>query len=90
MIPGWEDPLEEEMATYPSILAWEIPWTDEPVRLHPMGLQRHTRICIYINSVQFSRSVVSDSLRPHGLQHARPLRPSPTPGVYSNSCPLSQ
>ena len=32
-------------------------------------------------------SVVSDSLRPHGLQHARPPRPSPTPGVYSNSCP---
>ena len=34
---------------------------------------------------QFSRSVVSDSLRPHGLQHARPPCPSPTPGVYSNS-----
>ena len=32
---------------------------------------------------------MSDSLRPHGLQHARPLCPSPTPGVYSNSCPLS-
>ena len=41
------------------------------------------------SSVQFSRSVVSDSLRPHGLQHARPPCPSPTPGVYSNSCPLS-
>ena len=40
-------------------------------------------------SVQFSRSVVSDSLRPHGLQHARPPCPSPTPGVYLNSCPLS-
>ena len=37
--------------------------------------------------VQFSRSVVSDSLQPHGLQHARPPCPSPTPGVYSNSCP---
>ena len=35
--------------------------------------------------VQFSRSVVSDSLRPHELQHARPPCPSPTPGVYSNS-----
>ena len=33
---------------------------------------------------------MSDSLRPHGLQHARPPCPSPTPGVYSNSCPLSQ
>ena len=39
--------------------------------------------------VQFSRSVMSDSLWPHGLHHARPLCPSPTPGVYPNSCPLS-
>ena len=41
-------------------------------------------------SVQFSCSVVSDSLRPRGLQHARPPCPSPTPGVHSNSCPSSQ
>ena len=41
-------------------------------------------------SVQFSRSVVSDSLRPHESQHARPPSPSPTPGVYLNSCPLYQ
>ena len=40
------------------------------------------------SSVQFSRSVVSDSLRPHELQHARPPCPSPTPGVHPNSCPL--
>ena len=39
---------------------------------------------------QFSRSVVSDSLLPHGLQHARPPCPSPAPEVYSNSFPLSQ
>ena len=39
---------------------------------------------------QFKHSVVSNSLRPHGLQHARPPCPSPTPGVYSNSRPLSQ
>ena len=38
-------------------------------------------------SVQFSRSVVSDSLRPHGLQYSRPSCPSPTPWVYPNSCP---
>ena len=38
-------------------------------------------------SVQFSHSVVSDSLRPHESQHARPPCPSPTPGVYSNPCP---
>ena len=43
-----------------------------------------------ISSVQFSCSVISDSLRPHGLQHARPPCPSPTPGVYPNSCPLSR
>ena len=42
------------------------------------------------SSVQVSLSVVSDSLQPHELQHARPPCPSPTPGVYSNSCPLSQ
>ena len=42
------------------------------------------------SSVQFSCSVVSDSLWPHELQHARPPCPSPTPGVHSNSCPSSQ
>ena len=40
--------------------------------------------------VQFSHSVVSDSLRPHELQHARPPCPSPTPGIHSNSRPSSQ
>ena len=45
---------------------------------------------ISFSSVQFSHSVVSDSLRPHGLQHARPPRPSPPPRAYSNSCPSSQ
>ena len=43
-----------------------------------------------LSSVQFSHSVVSDSLRPHEPQHARPPCPSPTPGVYPNSCSLSQ
>ena len=42
------------------------------------------------NSVQFSHSVVSDSLRPHELQHTRPPCPSPTPGVHSDSHPLSR
>ena len=41
-------------------------------------------------SIQFSCSVVSNSLQPHGLQHARLPCPSPTPGACSNSCPLSQ
>ena len=42
-----------------------------------------------ISSVQSSHSVVSNSLWPHGQQHARPPCPSPTPGAYSNSCPSS-
>ena len=46
-------------------------------------------IMIQFSSVQFSHSVVSDSLRPHESQHARPPRPSPTPGVHSNSHPSS-
>ena len=36
---GWEDPLEKEMATYSSILAWKIPWTEEPQGLQSMGSQ---------------------------------------------------
>ena len=62
------------MATHSSILVCEIPWTEEPG-----GLQS--------SSVQFSHSVVSNSLPPHGLQHARLPCPSPTPGPCSNSCP---
>ena len=46
--------------------------------------------CWYIfSSIKFSQSVMSDSLQPHGLQLARPPCPSPTPGAYSDSCPLS-
>ena len=37
---GWEDPLEEEMATLSSVLAWKIPWTEEPGSLQSMGPQR--------------------------------------------------
>ena len=37
---GWEDPLEKEIATQSSILVWEIPWTEEPGGLQPMGSQR--------------------------------------------------
>ena len=56
-----------------------------------MTFQQKLDKCIWlpISSVHFSRSVVSDSLRPHESQHARPPCPSPTPRVHSNSCPLS-
>ena len=57
------------------------------------GHSRRSRIALLSlveeNPIQFS-SVMSDSLWPHGLQHTRPSCPLPTPGVYSNSCPLSQ
>ena len=52
-----------------------------------IGAPQHTRQMF--SSVQFSRSVVSNSLRPREPQHTRPPCPSPTPRVYPNSCPLS-
>ena len=50
----------------------------------------HSNSSVQSRSVQFSRSVVSDSLRPHESQYARPPFPSPTPRVYPNPCPLSR
>ena len=49
-----------------------------------------TMVDLLLCSVQFSLSIVSNSLRPRGLQHARPPCPLPAPRVYSNSCPLSR
>ena len=51
---------------------------------------RHHARPLGLGSVQSSHSVMSNSLRPLGLQHARPPCPSPTPRVYANSCPLNQ
>ena len=59
------------------------------ITTQPLAFRFHT-VGWSISSVQFSRSVVSDSLRPHESQHTRPPCPSPTPGVYSNSCPSSR
>ena len=52
------------------------------------GLWRTSSVVVAVH--QFSHSVVSDPLRPHGPQHTRPPCPSPTPSAYSNSCPLSR
>ena len=41
---GWEDPLEKKMATHSSVLAWEIPWTEEPEGLQSMGAMSRTRL----------------------------------------------
>ena len=107
------------MATHFSILAWEIPWTEEPGGLQCMRSQEYDITkwtkpppppallhiwdqiaeCVWreipnyarvqFSSVQFICSVMCNSLRHHGLQHTRLPCPSPTPGAYSNSCPLS-
>ena len=69
-------PWRRKIATHFSILAWRVSWTEE------LG-------GFWSSSVHFSRSVMSDSLRPHGLHHARLPCPSPAPRAYSNSCPLS-
>ena len=61
-------------------VTWSYLIAREAKKLHWM--------CI-LSSIQFNRSVVSDSLRPHELQHSRPPCPSPTPGVHSDSCPSS-
>ena len=56
----------------------------------PIKLQVKNINKMLFNSIQFSHSVVSDSLQPHGLQHARLPCPSPTPRACSNSCPSSR
>ena len=56
---------------------------------HFSSYRSSTLISSFLSSVQFSHSVMSNSLWPHGLQHTRPPCPSPTPRVYSNLCPLS-
>ena len=67
---------------------WIYLQTDPQNKLKGRGGRDELEINRY--TLQFSRSVVPDSLWPHGLQHARPPCPSPTPRVHPNSCPLSQ
>ena len=62
---------------------------NKSVRKGYKGIEQHNRKS-KLPSVQFSRSVVSDSLPPHELQHARPPCPSPTPRFHSDSCPSSE
>ena len=73
-----------QLVLYQSRICLKVP--------HPCSLEMAVGKQLFylqFSSVHSTRSVVSDSLRPHRLQHARPPWPSPTPGVYSNSCPLS-
>ena len=62
-----------------------VPWCPHLVLDMDMELEQ-----LHWGCIQFSCLVMSDSLQPHGLQHARLPCPSPTPEAYSNSCPLSQ
>ena len=66
--------------------------TKSQTRLKQLGMHTGTVSWEWatVFEVQFSRSVMSDSLQPHGLQHARPPCPSPTPEVHSNACPWSR
>ena len=67
-------------------------WMDPEIIIPSEGSHKnvyHLYVESKFSSGQSSRSVVSDSLRPHELQHARPPCPSPTPGVHSDSCPSS-
>ena len=88
-----EDSLKKGMATHSRILVWEIAWKKKSGGLQSHGVAMISFIIFQLlqfSSVQFSHSVVSDSLRPHESQHARPPCPSPTPRVYANSYPSNR
>ena len=73
---------------FPSLKSWgNVPLPT--LAVFKLFLQAGTLGILQISSVQFSCSVMSDFLWPHGLQQARPPCSSPTPGVYPNWCPLS-
>ena len=98
----WKDPLEKEMATGEGnpvflpgkshgkrSLAGYSPWCCKRVGPN-LATKQQQYLQITEASVQFSRSVMSSSLQPHELQHARPPCPSPIPGVHPDSRPSSQ
>ena len=71
---NWEDPLEKEMATHSSILAWRIPWTEEPGGLQSMGSQRVTQLsmnahsyCIILYILQVYRIVIHNFWRLYSI-----------------------
>ena len=70
------------------IFPWHI--LDNFSSLSPQVYSFAFQFCPIFSSVQFNRSVMSDSLWRHGLQHAGPPCPSPTPGAYSDSCPSNR
>ena len=91
-------PTTQEKTLHIDIIKWSILKSDWLYSLQPKMEKLYTVsknktrswLWLRFNSVQFSCSAVSDSLRPHQSQHTRPPYPSPTPGDYSNSCPSSR
>ena len=83
--------LKVELCTR-TLVCWSLPIQNRlsSTLFQVLGKFTGTLGCLFSSVKSLSHSVVSDSLRPHGLQHARPPCPSPTPGVYPNSCPLSR
>ena len=90
-VPGLGRFPGKAMVPHSSILAWRIPWGGKELDMtEQFSLSISFTLSVQFSSVQCSRSVVSDSLRPHESQHAMPPCPSPTPKVYSDSCPTSR
>ena len=90
-LTGLDAKLSSSMFIFVAIpLDWERKWQPTPVFLLRKSQGQREPGSLQYSSAQFSHSVVSDSLRPHELQHSRPPCPSPTPGVHPNSCPLSR
>ena len=80
--------VRRDMTSYPS--EWLLSKRKLITSVGKNVKKREPSCPVQFSSVQFSGSVVSKSLWPHESQHARPPCPSPTPGVYPNSCPSSQ
>ena len=57
---GWDDPLEEEMATHSSILAWRIPWTEESGGLQFIGLQRSDCVLVKMYALDFPEDIYQE------------------------------
>ena len=89
---GWEDPLEEEMATHSSILAWEIPWTEESGGLQSTGLQRvgHDWTSEQRNSIMIDMMIMTSEMRSVAFNSVEPSLnwncPLPYPNSFSLHC----
>ena len=92
-ILAWKITWTEGPSGHQTMRLQELDTTEQP-STHKLNNDKHEVVLPFPRtlslSVQFSHSVMSDSLWPHEPQHARPPCPSPTPGVYPNPCPLSQ